>query len=169
MKRKFKQWWSIIPQISTTSDLKSLNTKKVTTYDIWHPGPGLRQAQKCWGVKLVNGIPTPAPPLYYYFLYRNCVCRQKNDKIEYLVGCIAELTNEEEDQFLKPGLNDFSVMYSTRKNCSQLWLGPASFVNHDCRSNCRVSIRSLFLTIYGVLRGYLWDKEKVVFKTCDLF
>ena len=167
MKRKFKQWWSIIPQISTTSDLKSLNTKKVTTYDIRHPGPGLRQAQKCGGVKLVNGI--PAPPLYYYCLNSNCVCRQKNDKIEYLVGCIAELTNEEEDQFLKPGLNDFSVMYSTRKNCSQLWLGPASFVNHDCRSNCRVSIRSLFLIIYGVLRGHLWDKEKVVFKTCDLF
>ena len=33
------------------------NTRKTTRYDVRNPGPDLGQAQKCGGVKPVNGIP----------------------------------------------------------------------------------------------------------------
>ena len=61
--RKFKQLLSVIPPILTkrtqTCHLNSLNTMTLfTTYGVRNPSSGLCQAQRCGGVKPVNGIIT---------------------------------------------------------------------------------------------------------------
>ncbi|XP_041656842.1 histone-lysine N-methyltransferase KMT5C-like, partial [Cheilinus undulatus] len=56
--------------------------------------------------------------------------------VDVLIGRVATLSPADSG-VLKVGVNDFSVMYSSHKQCDQLMLGPARFVNHDCDPNAK--------------------------------
>ena len=54
---------------------------------------------------------------------------------------------------------DFSVIRSARKGCSQLLLGPARFVNHDCDPNCQFHRLGHSQMVFRCLRSIGLNEE----------
>ncbi|GAA5887805.1 hypothetical protein JCM5296_001773 [Sporobolomyces johnsonii] len=83
----------------------------------------------------------------------------KKGEVINLRGGIADLTEEEDDELRDSGgRSDFSVLWSERKNCFCLLLGPARFVNHDCRNNVEFQLVGSNMT-FKVLEDIEKDEE----------
>ncbi|KAI7873389.1 uncharacterized protein EV154DRAFT_528125 [Mucor mucedo] len=84
------------------------------------------------------------------------------EQVTCCLGSIAELT-EQDDLKLKREGRDFSVMVSTRKKCSCLFLGPARFMNHDCDSNCEFILIGQNAITFRVQKDISIGEEMTVF------
>ena len=62
---------------------------------------------------------------------------KQGDKVKYLIGTLVPLTAEESADLDMTNRN-FSIVVSSRKKNSSIFLGPARFANHDCDANGRL-------------------------------
>ncbi|KAM0252364.1 hypothetical protein ACHAQJ_007746 [Trichoderma viride] len=62
---------------------------------------------------------------------------KRNETIKYLAGIQINITPEEERE-ITIRKKDFSIVVSSRKKCTSLFMGPARFANHDCRANAKL-------------------------------
>ncbi|KAJ3094723.1 hypothetical protein HDU97_007641 [Phlyctochytrium planicorne] len=88
------------------------------------------------------------------------------DEIRNCSGVIAELSAQDEENLAN---RDFSVMFSTRKACMCLFLGPARFVNHDCRPNCKFISLGANAICFKVIRPIKVGEEITTFYGDDYF
>lgn len=65
---------------------------------------------------------------------------RQGDTIKYLTGTLVPLTTEESADLDLTNRN-FSIVVSSRKKNSSIFLGPARFANHDCDANGRLVTR----------------------------
>ncbi|GAA5967859.1 hypothetical protein JCM11641_005788 [Rhodosporidiobolus odoratus] len=83
----------------------------------------------------------------------------RKGEVVNLRGGVADLTDEQDDELRgENGRSEFSVLWSQRKQCFCLLLGPARFTNHDCRNNVEFQLVGANMS-FKVLEDIAADEE----------
>ncbi|KAI5284386.1 Histone-lysine N-methyltransferase set9 [Ascosphaera acerosa] len=85
----------------------------------------------------------------------------KDETVRGLTGTLVAMTREEEKD-LDRTRRDFSIVMSSRKKNSSIFLGPARFANHDCNANCKLVMRSAETMEVVAVRNIDIDEEITV-------
>lgn len=83
------------------------------------------------------------------------------EQVKCCSGAFGKLSTED-DLELKNNGSDFSVLYSSKKGCTGLFLGPARFMNHDCEPNCSFLYESKGTVSFKVSRAIAIGEELTV-------
>jgi len=73
------------------------------------------------------------------------------------------------DQFLVPGINDFSTVTSSVNDRDYMFLGPVAFINHDCKPNVQWHSRNKTLSCVKTIRSISSNEEITVWYGPNFF
>ncbi|KAL5245941.1 hypothetical protein ACI65C_013349 [Semiaphis heraclei] len=73
------------------------------------------------------------------------------------------------DQFVIPGVNDFSTVTSSINDKDYMFLGPVAFINHDCSPNVQWHSRSKSLSCVRTIKNIPANDEILVFYGPNFF
>jgi len=152
------QWW----RQNETDEMKQRVNDHIQLYlKMWDPSSGY-SIKPCFrysqdGQDGVGGTLVATCPYH------------RGEQIKELKGCIAVMTAEQQRNILVEGINDYSVQYSTIKRQSQLWLGPASFLNHDCKPNAKIESTGPHTASVKAITDIKEDEEILIFYGKEFF
>merc|ERR1712037_769468 len=82
-------------------------------------------------------------------------------------------TDEQYGQLVIPGKNDYSILIGFPRrngpNRHSLWLGPAAYINHDCRANCEIDHRINNKVVIRATRDIEANEELLMFYGSQFF